>query len=230
MKKNRIRLIAVGMLLLCCSVSLSGCKKVTSQVKSITSGVKQTLKGKESVEEEQELKKFNKVSVDLMSADVNIEWGDGYSIEITRTADYPIEAEVSKKTLLIHSDNSAPKNNLSATLNITVPKKASLTSVDVDVAAGDFSVRDISVDKISLKPAAGDCTIEGCQIQELDVDGNVSDVLVKDSVSIKDTSLSLATDVGTIKVGGKERKSPYKKKDGKNFIKVDVSVGDITIK
>ena len=77
--------------------------------------------------------------------------------------------------------------------------------------------------------ATGDCRMNSCDVDNINVKCNVGDVIISGRGSLQDTACSLSTNVGAIIINDEEEESPYSKDGSAKSIAVEVSVGDITI-
>ena len=222
MGNRRKSFIVTGAVLCVSLAALCGCQSAGKMVESV---IQHAVK-EETESESHEFDSFNGIDASMAVGSVNLIQGDSYSIDISRTENCKIISKVKDKTLKIRQEMQDDKAG-SATLTIKIPGDASLKSVDVDLDVGNFSANGLSIKKLVVNQATGDCEITGCEADKINVEGDVSNVAISDSS--EDATYSLSTDVGSIEVDGKEKDTPYKKDGGKKSITVDVSVGDITV-
>ena len=215
---------AVGVL----AVTITGCGCATVNVDTSDINVNVGGIAEETEKEEKDLESFETANINLECADVSVVKGDAYHISISRSENYEILSDVKDGVLTVNS-NGDDKNNVSATIVITVPNEATIKTMTSELGVGSVTVNGMSLDELSVKTGVGSVDMENCEIAKADIEVATGSVDIYDSNYSSNTAFDLTADLGSIGLNGNNVSSPYKGGSGDKTLKATVSVGDITI-
>lgn len=178
---------------------------------------------------------FSAIKINSSVMEVRLEEGDNFSVDGFYTKEWlePVLA-VKNGTLEITQPNKKPKitsGNQNCRINITFPSNTKFGDIDIDTNVGDVKLRKIAADDIHIDLNVGEVTARNVSFNSMHVNTNVGAVSIDPNDDIDEYDMSLSTDVGVVKVGGKGFKRSYNQNGkGKKKIKVNTNVGEINIK
>ena len=165
------RIIASGMAIGLSLGMLCGCSSVQKAVKMVMENVSQ----EETETESRDLGEFESIDISIAVGGINLEQGDSWHLDISRTENCQITSDITAGTLKIGQEILDDEGG-SATITVTVPKDTSLKIASIGLDVGDFSAGKLSVKELTVKQATGDCRINSCVVDTIDVKCNVGDV------------------------------------------------------
>lgn len=208
---------------------------------------------KESASSELEI--FNHIVADVDVSDIIVKHGTDYSIEYQATKKLAPTYEVKDDTLTIkqtvkHRTNKGwGTQNNSCKITITIPKNATLISLDLDSGVGDIIVDSITATELITDSSVGDteikhCTIDSmetdssvgdtdiidCGFEILDSDSDIGDISVRSAKDLSDYEIELDTNLGDVSVNNRSYKRSFSKSGSSGCsVTLDNSTGDITL-
>lgn len=185
--------------------------------------------GGESVVEDLALEKFHSVDIDVSLADVTIERGSDYGVDLNwRGGDYQLHYSNENGVLKVW-DSGADYNfrsNFFASAAIYLPSGVSLTDVNMNLSMGDADVYDLTADRVTVDCEMGSATLDGltAQVVDLELDmGSIdmTDTTVSETLTAKVAmggaslygdlacDMDLTADMGNVTVGTERPASDY---------------------
>lgn len=117
-----------------------------------------------------------------------------------------------------------------SSLEIIVPKDFTLDKLDVELGAGECTVKNISAKNSEFDNGAGELTCSGFYSEKCKVDSGVGEVSMSFTGSTDDYSVILDKGLGGASVNGESySKDRHKNSSAPNTIDVDCGIGDIEI-
>ena len=139
-------------------------------------------------------------------------------------------------------------HNRSCKITITIPKDATLSSIELDTSVGDISIDSIVADELITDSSVGDTKIQQCSItsietdssvgdtkitdcsfSDLDSDNDVGDIIVKSARDLSDYEMELDTNIGDVTINKRSHKRSYEQSGTAGSITLDNSTGDISL-
>ncbi len=162
--------------------------------------------------------KVTGISIEMNAADINIDYGNTFSVDASFPEKYTPDVEL-KNGMLTVSQKQSIKNMHGFDdfkLDIVIPKDTDLKNIKLDISAGDIDIRNIKVDKLDLDANAGDIDINDIIAEKINIDANAGDINVMDCTADK---IDLNVNAGDVDVTG-------------NYGKIDCNcdMGDVDIK
>ena len=198
--------------------------------------------------EEAGLEEFSTLTVSVSAADVIVEKGHSYQVELSegRELSYVVkdgELIISEtRKGLLHTERSGHAV-------ITVPSGAELSSVTISTDYGNITLDGVGTETASLQTSAGNITIKDSEVSTASIVSNMGNITLNDTVFVsvnaaadlgnitadlntepEDCSLSLKTDLGEIKVDGDKKGREYQTEQngGSQFTAVS-NLGNIKV-
>lgn len=168
---------------------------------------------------------FDNILVDVDVSDIVITRGENYSIDYQATQNISPKYEVINDTLTIKQTINRNRlgkygtHNRSCKITVTIPKNATLSSIDLDTGVGDIRIDSIVADELITDSSVGDTEIKQCSIESIETDSSVGDTKITDC-SFSD--LDSDSDVGDIHVNSAKDLSDYE-------IELDTNIGDVSV-
>ena len=162
--------------------------------------------------------KVTGISIEMNAADINIDYGNTFSVDASFPEKYTPDVEL-KNGMLTVSQKQSIKNMHGFDdfkLDIVIPKDTDLKNIKLDISAGDIDIRNIKLEKLELDANAGDIDINDIIAEKINIDANAGDINVMDCTAEK---IDLNVNAGDVDVTG-------------NYGKIDCScdMGDVDIK
>ena len=162
--------------------------------------------------------KLTDISIDMNAADINIDYGNTFSVDASFPEKYAPDVELRNGKLTVSQKQSIKNMNGfdGFQLDIVIPKDADLKTIKLDIAAGDIDINDIKFEKLELDANAGDIDINNITSEKINIDANAGDINVMDCTVDK---IDLNVNAGDVDVTG-------------NYGKIDCNcdMGDVDIK
>lgn len=204
----------------------------------------------------EELDAFSGIDFDIKVSDVTIAYGDTYAISYKTNKKVLVpQYEIKDDTLYIKQASDKPlrglSNNGNCSLQITVPREASLKlvkgnsdvgdfsmeklgakTIDVYVNVGDIDISDNTFDDITLGSDVGDMDLDNVTFTTADLSSDVGDIDLTSAVSLEAYAMDLSCATGDIEVNSDSYRTKYQHQIGTesmNTLTATTSVGDITI-
>lgn len=182
----------------------------------------------------QSLEKFSAIKIDASVMEIKLEEGDKFYFDSTFTRDWlRPKLSVEKGTLEIKQGsqkNGFKGGNNNCRVVITIPRGTKLSDIDIASNVGDIKLRKLLAENIDIRTNVGEVSVRDVDFDKIEVDSNVGEVSVEPVSSIAEYSISASTDVGKVRVDGKNYKRSYNisGSSGKK-IKINTNVGEINI-
>lgn len=164
------------------------------------------------------LDEFTSISADVSMMDIDIVSGDEYSLSYSAHEKLAPKFEVKNSCLEI---TQKPAKNFwgRKTCSVTITVPGELSSVYLDMSAGDIDLNGITADRLDIDVSAGDLDISDCKLGDASVDASTGDI---DFLNTEFDKLEIDASIGDIQVDAAEDLSDYK-------IKLDTSLGDVDV-
>ncbi len=181
------------------------------------------------------LEKFSSIKVNATVMEIRIEDGEQFKFESTYTRDL-LKPECSVKNGVLEVSQPKQKNGFKSGNNhcrvvITIPSGTKLSDIDINSNVGDIKLRKLIAETIDIDLNVGEISVRDVEFEKIDVDNNVGEISINPEGNIDDYSISVSTDVGGVRVGGKHYKRSYNSKgNGKKRIRTNTNVGEVNIK
>lgn len=199
-----------------------------------------------------QLEGFDNIWADVDVSDILITRGEDYAIDYQVTKNIAPKYEVKNGTLTIKQTIRHRRFGDYGTHNrsckITIPKGATLSSIELDTNVGDISIDSIVADElitdsnvgdtkiqqcsiasIETDSSVGDTKITDCSFSDLDSDNDVGDIIVKSTQDLSDYEMELDTNIGDVTINKRSHKRSYEQSGAAGSITLDNSTGDISL-
>lgn len=201
-----------------------------------------------------QLEGFDNIWADVDVSDILITRGEDYAIDYQATKNIAPKYEVKNGTLTIKQTirhrrfGDYGTHNRSCKITITIPKGATLSSIELDTNVGDISIDSIVADElitdsnvgdtkiqqcsiasIETDSSVGDTKITDCSFSDLDSDNDVGDIIVKSAQDLSDYEMELDTNIGDVTINKRSHKRNYEQSGAAGSITLDNSTGDISL-
>ncbi|WEV70539.1 DUF4097 family beta strand repeat-containing protein [Lactobacillus sp. ESL0785] len=140
--------------------------------------------------------KFTKVKVDVDVADVSIQQGNKYQVKIIDNRKNRINVQVKNDELVV-SQHEQSHNHLFGIGKITINGKQLIAKYRIEITVP----RKNSLTKIAAQTSTSDFELNNLQLQKLAVDSDTGDIDLK---KIKSESNNLSTDTGDIEIAASQ--------------------------
>ncbi|WEV39733.1 DUF4097 family beta strand repeat-containing protein [Lactobacillus sp. ESL0684] len=183
--------------------------------------------------------KFDKIKLNLAATDVDIHRGDKYQVKVTDFENVTVSAKVKQGTLEI-SDHGPGRPfgkhgwanqgfDYALKIEVTVPTNAILSTITGKDNAGDFSLQGLQLQKLNLKTDVGDCKLSDSQLQDLNFKTDTGDFTMHQAS--KKVNYQLGAVDCDINFFGKQYDNKFNQKivESNSLIKVESDCGDILI-
>ena len=195
------------------------------------------------------LDNFDSIVIDADVMEILLKKGTGYTMSYSCNKKCEPQYHVENGKLYIEQNNNAKLlRQIKCNMIITVPESAKLELVDAKVDVGDITfsgvdteeyrlttdvgeikINNANINKAVINTSVGDIDIERCEFANLDIKSDVGDVNIKSRKDISEYSLDLKVDLGEISVNGEDHSQQYKVNGNKCQVKVENSMGDISL-
>ncbi|MBQ9631458.1 MAG: DUF4097 family beta strand repeat protein [Lachnospiraceae bacterium] len=224
MSKSSAKRFCWMILILVSLVVCSGCKE---RVQKITSKLPKLPKGSSTVEEEMELDPFNKITINVLTADFTIRHGSGYQLKVKRSKKYKLDVDVKSHTLTIRDAKVGQDGT--ASIEVMIPMDAKLKKINASTEVGDVKVQRIKAKKAELYCGVGNCVLKKCNMRRISASGDTGNIRFVSLAGLKDTAFNVSVEEGNVYWKGNARGSSFARKKGKRFITSHLETGDIRI-
>lgn len=187
----------------------------------------------------------NELVIDADFADIIISQGEKFSY---KTENKYITVETTGNKIIVKEKNHSVSNGNAQPLYIVLPEGKSFDKVDVDMGAGSFRADRLETDKLDIDIGAGNVIIKSGYIKNGKIDTGAGNIEVNakledefktssgvgnTKITVQGTSDDYTVDVskglGNVTVDGKVITKDSIIGSGKNEIKLDGGVGEITL-
>ena len=181
------------------------------------------------------LEKFSSIRINATIMELKIEEGEQFKLESTYTRDL-LKPECSVNNGVLEVSQPKQKNGVNGGNNncrviITIPNGTKLSDIDINSNVGDIKLRKLIAETIDIDLNVGEVSVRDVEFEKIDVDNNVGEISIYPEGNIDDYSISVSTDVGGVRVGGKHYKRNYNSKgNGKKRIRTNTNVGEVNIR
>lgn len=177
-----------------------------------------------------EISEFEKMDINIGTADLIIKEGDTYSLKYALYEGEEPTIGVNEGTLTVKTNKEQSfinfnvfglvNNDTNPYVEITVPAKTVLKDSEIVVAAGDATFSDIEVEEMNIKSAAGDVKLKNFISHNSKVEANAGDISIDSSeidtlettisagelnvISLKSEELNVKNDYGDIEITSSE--------------------------
>ena len=204
----------------------------------------------------EELDAFSGIDFDIKVSDVTIAYDDTYAISYKTNKKVLVpQYEIKDDTLYVKQASDKPlrglSNNGNCSLQITVPREATLKLVkgtssvgdfsmeklgaktlDIYVNVGDIDISDNTFDDITIGSDVGDIDLDNVTFTTADLSSDVGDIDLTSAVSLEAYAMDLSCDIGEIDVNSDSYRTKYQQQtdsESLNTLTVATDTGDITI-
>ena len=204
------------------------------------------------------LDKFSDIDMDLQVMDVTIQKGDslGISYECSKKEYVP--------TIDVKDDVLTVKQKVKNKINIgnvkrckmilTVPDDIDIENIEISTDVGDIKIDDVNGDaftlesdvgdmklagitgeELSINTDVGDVKLEECSFDNAEISGHTGDVKVEGVDDLSKYTMDFETDLGDVKVNGKNYKKQYSEKassgdsEKEQSLTISTNIGDIVV-
>lgn len=136
--------------------------------------------GKRQIVDNEELSDFDKMSLEIGAANVQIIDGDTYSISIDMDEKIAIDYKVDNKTLAViqkSNENQLDKkhfeNNGGNNIIITVPEGKELKMLKAEQGVGEWKINNLFIEEIDMEMGVGNCILDNIVNKGLTIEGGV---------------------------------------------------------
>lgn len=167
---------------------------------------------------------IDSIKIDSDIADIEIKEGSDFTVKYKFTEGYEPDVKLDGNVLSIKQRNPKATINgaIESEITITVPKKAKISIIDVQVALGSVKLDEITAEKIDIDASLGEVQIKNADsnkitidaslgnvevsgsYDELDVDASLGNINVNTDKPENKVDLNLNADLGSIQVNGKK--------------------------
>lgn len=143
-----------------------------------------TLSGDE-IDVTESLDAFENIKVDTSACDVRVSYGDGFSWNYQGDSSLKPEIRLDGNTLIVSEECGVHFHwgdwDVDCKTTITIPEGTVLNGIEVDSSAGNFLMKDISVDKIKADLSAGNVQLKNITADAADFDLSAGNFNIDDS-------------------------------------------------
>lgn len=198
---------------------------------------------------------FQNISVNLDTIDLRIKQGEKFKVSYNGAENRKPKIYMENNTLYVKDNRKWVFNIIGFgfhnqdTVQITVPKNTELGKVTLQSDVSDFSLSDLSIQRLIANVDTGDMDMKNASIKDAKLESDTGDqildqvtlqnaILQTDTGSIKmncigeksDYAMNFSTDVGDITVNGKEYDHNYNNdSDGNYMIQAQTDTGDVDV-
>lgn len=204
----------------------------------------------------EELNPFSSIDFDVNVSDVTIAYGDTYAISYKTNKKLLVpQYEIKDDTLYVKQTSDQHihglSNNGNCSLQITIPREASLKLVkgssdvgdfsmekigaktlDIYVNVGDIDISDNTFDDITIGSDVGDIDLDNVTFTSADLTSDVGDIDIVSAVTLEHYAMDLSCSIGDIDVNSDSYRSKYQQQTGAESLKTltaSTDTGDITV-
>ena len=184
----------------------------------------------------QRLEKFSSIKIDAAVMGLRIEDGDNFHIESNFDREYlKPEVSVSGDKLVVRQKGRNHRGinigSQSCKVVITIPSGTSLNNIDINSNVGDIAIRDLQSKDIAINLNVGEINVRNVDFDNIQCNNNVGEISINPLAKLDDYDMSLATDIGEVRVAGRNYKRSYNSRgNGKKKIRANTNVGEIKVK
>lgn len=144
----------------------------------------QESKDERQIVKDENLDEFDKMSLEIGAANVEVIEGDNYSINIDMDKKIAISYKIENQTLEVIQKSNKDKldekhfeNNLGNNIIvITIPKGKELKLLKGEQGLGEWKINDLSIQEINIEMGVGNCVLNNIVNKGLIVEGGVGNI------------------------------------------------------
>lgn len=162
--------------------------------------------GKRQIVDNEKLSDFDKMSLEIGAANVQIIEGDTYSISIDVDEKIAIDYKVDNKNLEVIQKSNDDKvnkkhfeNNGGNNIIITIPEDKKIKILKTEQGVGAWEVNDLFIEEIDMTMGVGSCNLNNIVNQNLKIEGGVGNF---ETQNIKAKDITVEAGVGNIDING----------------------------
>ena len=159
---------------------------VSINLSTISDSRVNSLKSKDErqIVNDENLDEFDKMSLEIGAANVEVIEGDNYSINIDMDKKIAISYKIENQTLEVIQKSNKDKldekhfeNNLGNNIIvITIPKGKELKLLKGEQGLGEWKINDLSIQEINIEMGVGNCVLNNIVNKGLIVEGGVGNI------------------------------------------------------
>lgn len=198
---------------------------------------------------------FSKISVTADAMNLKVQNGKDYSLSYSGAEGLKPKYEIRDGELTVTQHNAQRNffglfSDYKATVVITVPDKAVLDEMNINMSVGNVDISGISSDACDIDSNVGDvniseCTINGtaaaesntgnidisdCSFNDMNLSDNTGNIRIDGVGKISDYKIDASTDLGDVKVAGSSYDNDCRLSgDTDKKISVSTNLGDVVI-